>query len=52
MPDRNGYVKPPSGSRCVGCGQTLAPYPELIAQVVCTEDEHYHCGTCAAFLED
>lgn len=51
-PDKNGYAKAPAGSRCVCCGQTLAPYPDLIASVVCTDDEHYHCGTCAAFLED
>jgi hypothetical protein len=52
-PDENGYVKPPNGSRCVGCGQLLKPaYPELIARVVCGEAEHYHCDHCASYLED
>ncbi len=51
-PDDSGYVKTPPGSRCVGCATELAPYPELVAPVVCDDNPHYHCGNCAAFLED
>lgn len=52
QPDDNGYLIPPIGTRCVGCGQALTAVPELIAPIACTDGLHYHCGTCAAFLED
>lgn len=51
-PDKNGYLKPPTGTRCVGCGENLPPYPELIEIVHGSDGQHYHCAHCASYLED
>jgi hypothetical protein len=50
--NESGYCIPPKGARCVGCAQEVDTYPELTEHVFGSDDLHYHCGNCAAFLED
>ncbi|MFI1995710.1 hypothetical protein [Actinoplanes sp. NPDC020271] len=50
--DEDGYAVPPTGSRCVGCGVALSSVCELVAAVHGSDGLHYHCGTCATYLEE
>ncbi|MDG4796192.1 hypothetical protein [Micromonospora sp. WMMD1082] len=52
QPDHNGWVKPPSGTRCVGCGQELSPYPQMLAPAYGSDGQHYTCDNCACYLDD
>lgn len=55
QPDDSGYLVPPPGTRCLGCGTELAPHKELLDHGCggCGDDAwHYHCGNCAAYLDD
>jgi hypothetical protein len=52
QPDDHGWVTAPAGIRCVGCGQLLPPYPMLIAPAFGSDGMHYHCDTCACYLDD
>jgi hypothetical protein len=50
--DASGYCVPPAGTRCVGCAEELARYPELTERVRGSDGRHYHCGNCAAYLAE
>jgi hypothetical protein len=52
QPDQHGYVVAPACVRCVGCGQDLPPYRELIGPVFGSDGLHFQCGSCACYLDE